>query len=346
MFSEKIIQWYHKNKRDLPWRNTHNAYRIWLSEIILQQTRVEQGLPYWKKFIKQYPDVKKLAAAKESEVLKLWQGLGYYSRARNLHFTAKDIAKRYKGKFPNTWEEVRSLKGIGDYTAAAILSFAFNKKYPVVDGNVHRLLSRYLGIKTALNTAKAKKEFYDAAMQLMEEVADKDNSTFNQAIMEFGSRMCKPVNPDCANCPLQSSCYAFAKKKVNALPVKKKKEKVRERYFHYFVIRQKDKVLLRKRTENDIWKNMYDFPMAETKTLSSKAFPKELDGLVKKVKLETRVTELKHQLSHQTLHARFYEYTLTGNMHLKSKNLVAVNPGSKHRYALPRLIDKYLRLVS
>ena len=290
--------------------------------------------------------MKKLAAAKESEVLKLWQGLGYYTRARNLHHTAKEITKKFKGKFPKTWEEMRALKGVGDYTAAAILSFAFNKKYPVVDGNVHRLLSRYLGIKTPLNTSKAKKEFYEAAMLFMKDVEEKDNSTFNQAIMEFGSRQCKPHNPDCANCPLQNSCYAYAKNKVKRLPVKKKKEMVKDRYFHYFVIRQNDKVLLRRRIGNDIWKNMYDFPMIETKNKTSKIFPEELKIILKQAKLSKGILELKHQLSHQTIHARFYEYTLTGRKQVKTKNLVAVNPLTDHQYALPRLIDKYLRQES
>jgi len=343
-FGEKIIHWYDEHKRAMPWRNTRNPYRIWLSEIILQQTRVEQGLDYYKRFVKKYPDVKKLAAAKEGEVLKLWQGLGYYTRARNLHHTAKAIATRYSSKFPQTWDEMRSLKGVGDYTAAAVLSFAFNKKYPVVDGNVHRLLSRYLGIKTPVNTAKAKKEFYEAALELMSDVAAKDYSTFNQAIMEFGSRMCKPANPDCLNCPLQGSCYAFAKNKVKQLPVKKKKEKARDRYFHYFVIRQDDKILLRKRTGNDIWKNMYDFPLVETKSKQrSNHFPEELNGHLNKEKATAKVMVFKHQLSHQTIHARFYEYRLAKPFKLKAKNIVAVAPGNIHRYALPRLIDRYLQ---
>jgi A/G-specific adenine glycosylase len=344
-FAGTIIHWYDEHKRDLPWRNTKNPYRIWLSEIILQQTRVEQGLDYYKKFVKTYPSVHDLAAAKESEVLKLWQGLGYYSRARNLHYTAKEIVKKYKGKFPQTWEDVSSLKGIGDYTAAAILSFAFNKQYPVVDGNVHRLLSRYLGIRAPLNTSKAKRQFYEAALELMQEVGEKDNSTFNQAIMEFGSRQCKPVNPDCLKCPLQNSCYAFAKNKVGHLPVKKKKEKAKDRHFHYFVVRKDKKVLLRKRTGNDIWRNMYDFPVVEgKKNIQKDIFPVELikfRGAV--VRNGLPIKEYKHQLSHQTIHARFYEFELTKKVQMTAKNLVLASEFRISKYALPRLIDKYLK---
>jgi A/G-specific adenine glycosylase len=344
-FAETIIHWYNENKRDLPWRNTKNPYRIWLSEIILQQTRVEQGVDYYKKFVKTYPNIKALAAAKEGEVLKLWQGLGYYSRARNLHYTAKEITKRFKGRFPETWEQVRSFKGIGDYTAAAILSFAFDKRYPVVDGNVHRLLSRYLGIKTPLNTAKAKKEFYEAAFKLMQEVEEKDNSTFNQAIMEFGSRQCKPANPDCRKCPLQNSCYAFAKNKVSEFPVKKKKEKPRDRYFHYFVIRKGDKIFLRKRTEKDIWKNMYDFPLVEGgRKIGRDALPKELKDIKNAIQAKAiPVKQFKHQLSHQTIYAKFYEFTLIGKTGIPDKSLVKVSTATIRLYALPRLIDRYLQ---
>jgi A/G-specific adenine glycosylase len=345
-FGKAIIHWYDKHKRAMPWRNTRNPYRIWVSEIILQQTRVEQGLDYYKRFIKKYPDVKKLAAAKEGEVLKLWQGLGYYTRARNLHHTAKEIVKRHKGRFPQTWDEMLSLKGIGDYTAAAVLSFAFNKKYPVVDGNVYRLLSRYLGIKTPLNTAKAKKEFYEVAMELMDEVTAKDYSTFNQAIMEFGSRMCKPANPDCLNCTLQSSCYANANSKVKQLPVKKKKEKPRERYFHYFVIKQGDKILLRKRTENDIWKNLYDFPMIERRVNQFPFIKNEFDKYFKfKGQINTEsvyVCEMKHQLTHQTIHVTFHEHHILSPFSIKSKDVIAVSPKNLKKYALPRPIEKYL----
>jgi A/G-specific adenine glycosylase len=338
-FSQTIISWYQRNKRELPWRNTRNPYRIWLSEIILQQTRVEQGLPYFKKFIKRYPDVKKLAAAKEGEVLKLWQGLGYYSRARNLHHTAKEISKKHKGIFPQTWNEVRALKGIGDYTVAAILSFAFDKKYPVVDGNVHRLLSRYLGIKTPLHTAKAKKQFYEAALAFMNAVDDKDNAVFNQAIMEFGSRMCKPANPDCMECPLNDSCYAFARNKVKQLPVKKKKSQPANRYFHFFVYRYKDKFVVQQRKEDDIWKNMYQFPLLEMKNAKKdRAFCKSLRPLK-----ELKISSMKHKLSHQTIHATFYE--LAGADVLKQEGAYGLIVSQKNlrQYPLPRLIDRYLQ---
>jgi A/G-specific adenine glycosylase len=215
-FSSEIIVWYNRHKRDLPWRNTKDPYKIWLSEIILQQTRVEQGLPYYLKFIKAFPTVKHLAKAPEDKVMKLWQGLGYYSRARNLHATAKAIVKIYKGKFPSDYASIRNLKGIGDYTAAAISSFAFDQRYPVEDGNVYRLLSRHYGIATPVNTSHAKQEFYALAKSLIEGFPP---ALFNQAIMEFGAMQCKPVSPSCSSCSLMESCVAFRKKKVNELPV-------------------------------------------------------------------------------------------------------------------------------
>jgi len=227
-FPKTILSWYKKNKRDLPWRNTRDPYFIWLSEVILQQTRVEQGLSYYLRFVMAFPTVKKLASAKEEQVLKLWQGLGYYSRARNLHHAAKEIVKKHRGKFPDTYADIRALKGVGEYTAAAISSFAYNLPYATVDGNVFRLLSRYLGIKTPINTPKAKKEFTEAAQELMGNSSPHD---FNQAMMEFGSRQCRPVNPDCENCPLNSSCVAFDKNLVKMLPVKNKSLKARPRYF-------------------------------------------------------------------------------------------------------------------
>jgi A/G-specific adenine glycosylase len=226
-FSKTIIRWYNKNKRDLPWRHTKDPYKIWLSEIILQQTRVQQGLPYYETFVKKFPTVHHLAKANEDVVMKTWQGLGYYSRARNLHYSAKFISKNLKGKFPNNFEEIKKLKGIGDYTAGAIASFAFNKPYPVVDGNVFRVLSRYFGIKTPIDSAKGKNEFVEKATLLLDK---KNPGTFNQAIMEFGAMKCVPQNPDCGKCPLKNGCEALANDTVSALPFKSKKNKIRTRY--------------------------------------------------------------------------------------------------------------------
>ncbi len=225
-FSKKIIAWYQQNKRELPWRNTKDPYLIWLSEIILQQTRVEQGMAYYLKFAKEFPSVKELAKAENEKVMKLWQGLGYYSRARNLHTTAKTITDNYKGKFPEQHEDILLLKGVGEYTAAAIVSFAFNKPHAVVDGNVYRLLSRVFGIETPIDTTLGKKEFNALANELLDK---KNPALHNQAIMEFGAIQCKPVSPDCSVCPLNTMCFAYSKKSVSKLPVKAKKTKVRNR---------------------------------------------------------------------------------------------------------------------
>ncbi len=343
-FGSAIIRWYHANKRDLPWRNSNNPYFIWLSEIILQQTRVEQGLAYYERFVNKYPTIEKLAAAKEDDVLKLWQGLGYYSRARNLHHTAKEIVKKYNRKFPDDQKQLLALKGIGDYTAGAILSFAFHKKFPVVDGNVFRLLSRYFGIDTPIDSPKAKKEFFQLAGELMEHHAPSD---FNQGIMEFGSKQCKPQNPDCQSCPLNGSCTAFAEKKVNQLPVKGKKADVRNRYFNYLVIHQNGKTLLNKRSGSDIWKNLYDFPLIET---TRKITEKKImsDPEWKKIFGKSNITitsvsrEHKHLLSHQTIYAKFYSVNLKKKLSSKNGFLEVAEKDLK-KYAVPKLIENFLK---
>ena len=334
-FSKTIILWYNKNKRDLPWRNTKNPYKIWLSEIILQQTRVAQGLPYYVTFIKKFPTVHYLANAKEGEVLKIWQGLGYYSRARNLHYAAKFISKKLNGRFPNKYDEIKRLKGVGDYTAAAIASFAFNKPYPVVDGNVFRVLSRVFGIKTPIDSAEGKKEFTKKAEILIDK---KNPGTFNQAIMEFGAIQCIPQNPDCAKCPLKKNCQAFKKNLTNYLPVKSKKGKSRNRYFNYLVLRRKGKLLLRKRTEKDIWKNLYDFPMIETKKEVSQ---KELLKLVSdKIFFFKRTSSaFKHTLSHQVIFAKFWE--VDSFIYKDIPNLIYINENQVNKFAFPRLIERY-----
>jgi A/G-specific adenine glycosylase len=218
-FSEEIIKWYKKNKRDLPWRRTKNPYQIWLSEVILQQTRVDQGMDYYLRFTKEFLNIDELARAKEDKVLKLWQGLGYYSRARNLHATAKMVSRQYKGEFPSSHDEILKLKGVGEYTAAAIASFAFDQCYPVVDGNVFRVLSRVFAIETPIDSGLGKKEFYSLAKELID---PSQPALYNQAIMEFGAIQCKPKNPDCYNCPLKGMCLAHSKKMVERLPIKSK----------------------------------------------------------------------------------------------------------------------------
>jgi A/G-specific adenine glycosylase len=341
-FSAILINWYLKNKRDLPWRNISDPYKIWLSEIILQQTRVEQGLPYFLKFIQRFPDVKKLAQAHEDEVLKLWQGLGYYSRARNLHFTAKEIVKKHKAQFPSTYHEIRALKGIGDYTAAAIASFAYNLPYAVVDGNVMRVLSRYLGIDVAIDSSKGKKIFAEAAQELL----DKENpAVYNQAIMEFGATFCIPVKPDCENCIFNDSCEAFRQKKVNELPYKSKKTKITKRYFHYFILDYKGKTYLHKRKSGDIWQGLYEFPLHEAKSHL------EFDELLKsqllkdvvkhsKMRLIKTSSTKKHILSHQHIFAQFYHVHL--NKSFINERYIEIPFEALNNYALPRLIHRYL----
>ena len=261
-FSNRLISWYLENKRDLPWRNTVNPYPIWLSEIILQQTRVAQGLPYFNAFLANFPTVFELAKASEEQVLKLWQGLGYYSRARNLHQTAKIIAFERNGEFPTSYDELLKLKGVGTYTAAAIASFAYHEVVPVVDGNVFRVLARYFDVETDIASATAKKEFTKLARELIDV---KKPSLFNQAIMEFGAMQCVPKNPDCSVCIFRDSCAALQKNKVNQLPVKLKKTKVSERFLNYLVLEDEEgKSMIQQRTAKGIWHNLYEFPLLES----------------------------------------------------------------------------------
>ena len=301
-----LINWYSENKRELPWRNTKNPYYIWLSEIILQQTQVNQGLPYYYKFVNQYPTVFDLANADENDVLKLWQGLGYYSRARNLHYTAKYIVDELDGKFPDNYKELIKLRGIGDYTASAIASICFNEAAPVLDGNVYRVIARYYGIETPINTGKAQKEFKEVLYEIIDK---KDPAEFNQAIMEFGSKQCKPQSPDCSICPFNKGCYALSKNKIQDLPIKQKPLKVRKRYFNYLVyISENEKTIIEKRDKNDIWRNLYQFPLIETeKNLSFKEM-QQLIGEKQFVKELTLYNKdiIVHKLSHQHLNVKFW----------------------------------------
>jgi A/G-specific adenine glycosylase len=317
-FSNSLTLWYLQNKRDLPWRNTTDPYQIWLSEIMLQQTRVAQGLPYFLNFIDKFPTVFDLANATEEAVLKNWQGLGYYSRARNLHATAKYIAFDCNGKFPNTFSELIKLKGIGDYTAAAIASFSFNEVVPVVDGNVYRVLSRYFGIDTDITSNPAKKEFFDLASEL---ISKKNPALFNQSIMEFGALQCVPKNPDCSVCVFNTSCIALQKKKINQLPVKLKKTKVTKRFLNYIIIADEDqKTIVQKRTEKGIWQNLYEFPFIETdKEEGFDVINFEIQHKVFKENKILSVEEINeksilHKLSHQHLQIKFWKVTLSGKI--------------------------------
>jgi A/G-specific adenine glycosylase len=309
-FSKTITTWYSTNKRDLPWRNTKNPYFIWLSEIILQQTQVKQGLPYYEIFVTNFPNIFDLANASEQEVLKLWQGLGYYSRARNLHTAAKYIAKDLGGEFPNTYNDILKLKGVGDYTASAIASIAFNESTAVVDGNVYRILSRFFDIDTPINSTKGIKEFKALASSLIDK---KQPATFNQAIMEFGSRQCRPKNPNCNDCPLNNSCLALKNNKVLQLPVKLKKTKVTKKYFNFLVcIDSKKNILFEQRTKKGIWQNLYQFPLIETeKSISSEEFHllKTENSIFNNMIFDYSLYNEKdkiHKLSHQHLFTKFW----------------------------------------
>jgi len=315
-FSNALTHWYLQNNRDLPWRNTSNPYPIWLSEIILQQTRVAQGTPYFLSFMNAFPTVFDLANANEEQVLKLWQGLGYYSRARNLHKTAQFIAQELSGVFPDTYKDLLKLKGVGEYTAAAIASFSYNEPVPVVDGNVFRVLSRYFDIETDIAAASAKKEFAAFAFELMPK--DKP-ALFNQAIMEFGALQCVPKSPNCGVCIFNTSCAALQKKKVDQLPVNSKKQKVRNRFFNYLVVAdENENTIIRKRTAKGIWHNLYEFPLIETEE------PKDFDFIAKQIQdkffVNNKVISVEecneksvvHKLSHQHLHIKFWKVRLRG----------------------------------
>ena len=339
-FTNLLIEWYLQNKRDLPWRNTTNPYPIWLSEIILQQTRVAQGMPYFYAFLESFPTVKELAIADEQQVLKLWQGLGYYSRARNLHQTAQYIANELDGVFPNSYAGLIQLKGIGEYTAAAIASFAYNEPVPVVDGNVFRVVSRYFGIESDINTGKTKKEFTALAAELL---SKEQPALFNQAIMEFGAMHCTPKNPDCENCIFNSSCVALQKGLVVQLPFKSKKIKIRKRYFNYIVLQdKKGNTKIQQRTDKGIWHNLYEFPLFET--TQEEGF-ETIAPLIKNdtdfgdsvVSIqEANPISLIHKLSHQHLYIKFWKVTVNNTL------TDGVNPEQLRTFPFPIVIHNFI----
>lgn len=310
-FSTKIIHWYHQKKRSLPWRNTHNPYEIWLSEIILQQTRVAQGLPYYTNFLTAFPTVKDLANADEQEILKLWQGLGYYSRARNLHFTAKFVMENHHGIFPNTYAELIKLKGIGAYTAAAIASFSSGEAVAVVDGNVFRVLSRVFNVKYDIAQNASKKYFTELAQTLL---STSQPDIHNQAIMEFGALQCVPKSPDCPACIFSDSCEAFKLGLVSELPVKLKKTKVTARYLHYILVEDPlGQFEMQQRIGNGIWKNLYEFPCIEADcALDEDAVFSQLNEQYELSNFHYFDTfDVLHKLSHQHLHIQFYKIRIT-----------------------------------
>lgn len=345
--SNLLIEWYQQNKRDLPWRGILDPYKIWISEIILQQTRVNQGMSYYLRFIERFPTVDILAEANEDDVLKYWQGLGYYTRARNLHKAAKQIVLDFNGVFPTQHSEVLKLAGIGEYTAAAICSFSYNQLYAVVDGNVFRVLSRLFGIETPIDCSSGKKEFAHLAQSLLSKSAP---ALHNQAIMEFGALQCVPASPDCNNCPLKNVCQAFEKNLVAQLPVKSQKTKVTNRYFNYLFIEFQGNTFLQKRTNKDVWQNLYEFPLIETDHLLSLS---ELVGNEKFKSIFEATEELyilkksnpmKHVLSHRVIFAQFISIKISNTSEAFSHfNKVSMN--NLDRYAVSRLMELFFEEI-
>lgn len=335
-FSHVLRGWYENEKRDLPWRNTTDPYKIWLSEIILQQTRVEQGKVYYYKFIEQFPTVFDLANADEMEVLNLWQGLGYYSRARNLHASAKMIVSDFSGIFPENYKTITQLKGVGPYTAAAIASFAFNEKVSVVDGNVYRVLSRIFGIEAPIDSTTGKKQFAELAQSLID---DKEPGIHNQAIMEFGALQCVPQNPNCEECPFQSKCFAYEKKMIKTLPVKSKKTTIKNRYFDYLIFSWDAQLILQKRGEKDIWAHLYEFPLIERES-----FENTLDFTQYCTNQPAFSSEVvKHILSHQHLYVKFHVFN--SKPKLMENSWVEIELKDFHNYPIPRVIDRFVESI-
>lgn len=338
-FSNTLIYWYLQNKRDLPWRKSKDPYLVWLSEIILQQTRIAQGMSYYLKFVDAFPTVNDLANAEESTVLKLWQGLGYYSRARNLHFSAKYVSRELNGQFPSTYDTIIKLKGVGDYTASAISSICFNEPQAVVDGNVYRVLARYYGISTPINSSKGIKEFKSLAQSVIDE---SQPGVFNQAIMDFGSIQCKPQNPNCDACPLSSSCVAFEKNKIKELPVKEKKIKIKKRYFNFLVMMTEDhKTILQERKGKGIWQGLYQFPLIEASQELSIEQLISTEDFQNTIPINSKVSlfnedMIVHKLSHQHLYTRFWI------IKSEKSHLADVSWKDLNDYAVPVLISNFL----
>lgn len=345
-FRSQLLEWYRNSHRPLPWKGEKDPYIIWLSEIILQQTRVEQGMPYFHRFTEQYPRIQDLANAPEDEVMKLWEGLGYYSRARNMHAAAKYIFEELEGKFPDTFEGILKLKGVGPYTAAAIASFAFDLPHAVVDGNVFRVLSRFFGIDLPIDSSEGKKHFQQLAQHLLDH---EDPARYNQAIMDFGATLCTPQKPGCSDCPLQKKCQAFQKERIGELPVKSKKIQRRTRFFHYLIINQGSDTWIRKRTGKDIWKNLYEFPMIEMES--------GLQHAQKMIEASDLATVLSHThyeiervsppyqqlLTHQKIVAVFVEIRLKNAPNLNSFGIKKIDRKNLSKFAFPKLIDCYLK---
>jgi A/G-specific adenine glycosylase len=343
-FSSKLLRWNkYQNARQMPWKGEKDPYKIWLSEIILQQTRVEQGLAYYNNFIKTFPTIHQLARAKDEKVFKLWEGLGYYSRCRNLLVTARFISKELKGKFPDSYESIKALKGVGPYTAAAIASFAYNLPHAVVDGNVFRVLARVFGISKAIDSTDGKKHFTALAEKLLDK---KQAGLYNQAIMDFGAVVCKPAAPLCDGCVFKKDCYALQHNKVNALPVKEKKISIKKRWFYYLVMEYKNTIVIRQRNSKDIWQGLYEFPLIETAAAAAindllKQAENQKWMKAKSYSVKSISTLYKQQLSHQLISGQFILLTLKtkpaidGDWHWMAKDEL-------HQYAFPRMLRYFI----
>ena len=323
-FADTLIGWYDDHRRDLPWRGETDPYKIWVSEIILQQTRVQQGWDYYLRFINNFPNVRALAESDEERVLKVWQGLGYYSRARNMHAAAREIMSEHEGMFPETYDKILSLKGIGNYTAAAIASIAFLLPYPAVDGNVIRIISRIFGVCEDVSQPAVVKRITKICET---QIDSKQPGVFNQAAMDFGALQCVPRNPKCDECPFQSNCYAYKNNLTDILPVKKKKSELKHRYFHYTVYLFENQTIIEKRTESDIWKNMYQFPLSETHSEKSTGKP---------------VFITREALSHQIIHAAFYVKNVK-RLPKISEDQQIVNFDDIENYPMPKIMTVFLR---
>lgn len=348
LITSRLQKWYNAHKRELPWRETNDPYRIWISEVILQQTRIAQGIGFYHRFMQRFPDVRTLAAAREEEVLKLWQGLGYYSRARNLHQAAVQIVNRHNGIFPSSYPDILSLKGVGQYTAAAVSSIAFHQPHAVVDGNVYRVLTRLFAIATAIDTPEGKKMIGGIAQSLLPE---EDPGSYNQAIMDFGALVCTPSQPKCEECVLQEICLAYAERRVTAFPVKERKIKISNRYFHYFHIVHGNRTYLHKRDQSDIWQNLYEFPLIETDhpadllILQQTAAFRELFSGLPELLIDPLLT-VRHQLTHQLIHTRFYRVIIPESCTFTPpQGLLITDIGELHHYPVSRLIHKYLETI-
>ena len=342
-----LSEWYGRNKRELPWRETQDPYKIWISEVILQQTRVNQGAGYYRLFIERFPTVKSLAESDEQEVLKYWQGLGYYSRARNLHKASRIIKTEFKGAFPSDYKNIISLPGVGAYTAAAIASFAYNQPYAAVDGNIFRVLSRLAADETPIDTVAGKQKFTKSAGELLDK---KNPGLHNQAVMEFGALQCKPKQPDCSGCPLNHYCEAYKLNIVEQLPVKQGKIKTTDRFFNYFFIKNNEFTYLKKRTEKDIWQNLFEFPLIETseklrleKLIRNESFVRMFEGI--ELNIEATRVKKKHILSHQIIYAVFYIININAeNDFLKKYTKIRINEiGS---YPVSRLTELFLESMA